>query len=163
MTIKPSPYSTHNHQACINSALQQAEQLCLKNGARLTSLRRRVFFLIWQSHKPLGAYDILNTLTTEDGRNSAPPTVYRALDFLLENNLIHRIESCNAFIGCSHLGQHHHNHFLICIQCGNVIELQQTTINQAILQAAKHEGFLTKEQRVEIIGLCNHCQESINE
>jgi Fur family zinc uptake transcriptional regulator len=74
--------------------------LCAQKGLRLTALRRRVLELVWQSHKPLGAYDILAVLSEQDGRRAAPPTVYRALDFLLENGLVHRISSLNAFVGC---------------------------------------------------------------
>lgn len=163
MTIKPLAYTPHNHQICINQALQQAEQYCVEHRIRLTSLRRRVFAMIWQSHKPLGAYEILNRLMKEDGRNAAPPTVYRTLDFLLENNLIHRIASLNAFIGCSHPGNYHQGYFLICSKCGNVLELKQTTVNQTIEKLAKQKGFLIKQQTVEVKGLCNYCQEHTNE
>ena len=90
----------HDHSQCVDSALADADALCARQGVRLTALRRRVLELVWQSHKPLGAYDILGTLSEEDGRRAAPPTVYRALDFLMENGLIHRIASLNAFIGC---------------------------------------------------------------
>lgn len=163
MSIKPLAFTPHNHEKCIDTALKQAEQLCVRNGTRLTTLRRRVLFIIWQSHKPLGAYDILNILTVEDGRSAAPPTVYRALDFLLENNLVHRIASCNAFIGCSHPSQKHEGYFLICSECGNVIELEQGPINIAIEQSAKQTGFLIQGQTVEIVGVCSICQEHANE
>lgn len=150
--------SPHDHKQCIDNALEQADKLCNERNVRLTSLRRRVLFLIWQSHKPLGAYDILNILATEDGRNAAPPTVYRALDFLLENNLIHRLASRNAFIGCTHPAQHHEGYFLICSQCDTVIELEQSTINKAIQKVADQVNFLISAQTVEVIGLCKVCQ-----
>ena len=94
----------HDHSRCVAEALAEAEALCAKQGTRLTTLRKRVLELVWASHKPLGAYDILGVLSEEDGRRAAPPTVYRALDFLLENGLVHRIASLNAFIGCVHPG-----------------------------------------------------------
>lgn len=152
-------HAEHDHQQCISNALQQAEQLCQERGVRLTSLRHRVLALIWQSHKPLGAYDILNVLATEDGRNAAPPTVYRALDFLLENHLIHRLASRNAFVGCSHPAHSHEGYFLICSQCNNVLELEQTTINKAIATAAKKADFMITGQTVEVVGLCSDCQQ----
>lgn len=152
-------HDKHDHQQCIDKALLQAEQLCSERSVRLTSLRRRVLALIWQSHKPLGAYDILNVLATEDGRNAAPPTVYRALDFLLENQLIHRLASRNAFVGCSHPAHSHEGYFLICSQCNNVLELEQSTINKAIATAASKVDFLITGQTVEVVGLCNNCQE----
>lgn len=150
----------HDHQVCIDKALQQAEELCLSRGVRLTLLRKRVLFIIWQSHKPLGAYDILNILTTEDGRNAAPPTVYRALDFLLDNQLIHRLASCNAFVGCSHPMHTHEGYFLICNQCNNVIEIEHTDINRAIEVAAQKVDFSVTNQTVEVLGLCSDCQKS---
>jgi zinc transport system ATP-binding protein len=110
----------------VHSALAEADALCTRQGLRLTALRRRVLELVWQSHKPLGAYDILAVLSEQDGRRAAPPTVYRALDFLLENGLVHRIASLNAFIGCSHPEHAHQGQFLICRECHVAIELEQT-------------------------------------
>lgn len=150
----------HDHQLCIDHALSQAEKLCKERGVRLTSLRLRVLSLIWQSHKPLGAYDILNILTVEDGHNAAPPTVYRALDFLLENHLIHRLASRNSFVGCSHPTQEHEGYFFICSQCNNVLELEQTSINQAIEKAANEAKFMVATQTVEVLGVCHSCRGS---
>ena len=150
----------HDHQLCIDHALAQAERLCKDRGVRLTSLRLRVLSLIWQSHKPLGAYDILNILTVEDGRSVAPPTVYRALDFLIENHLIHRLASRNAFVGCSHPAHAHEGCFFICSGCNNVLELEQTGINNAIEEAANKAKFMISEQTVEVLGICLSCQES---
>ena len=107
MTSIPLASRPHDHSHCVTHALGEAESLCTKSGVRLTDLRRRVLELVWQSHKPLGAYDILAVLSEQDGRRAAPPTVYRALDFLLENGLVHRIASLNAFIGCNHPGHAH--------------------------------------------------------
>ena len=89
---------------------------------RFTPLRQRVLELVWSSHKPVGAYALLDQLRDED-LGSAPPTIYRALDFLIEHGLIHRIERMNAFIGCSHPGEAHRGFFLICGECGNAEEL----------------------------------------
>ncbi len=105
--------------------MSEADALCARQGLRLTALRRRVLELVWQSHKPLGAYDILAVLSEQDGRRAAPPTVYRALDFLLENGLVHRISSLNAFIGCNHPEHAHQGQFLICRECHAAIELEQ--------------------------------------
>jgi hypothetical protein len=96
-----------------------------------------VLELVWQSHKPLGAYDILAVLSEQDGRRAAPPTVYRALDFLLENGLVHRIASLNAFIGCSHPEHAHQGQFLICRECHAAIELEQKSISDAIIASAR--------------------------
>ena len=95
-----------------------AERLCSERGLRFTPLRRRVLELVWSSHKPVGAYALLDALRNE-ALGSAPPTVYRALDFLIEQGFIHRIERMNAFVGCSHPGEAHRGFFLICGACGN--------------------------------------------
>jgi Fur family zinc uptake transcriptional regulator len=106
----------------------------------------------------LGAYDILAVLSEEDGRRAAPPTVYRALDFLLENGLVHRIASLNAFTGCNHPTHAHQGQFLICRECRAAIELQHPTISQAIIDAAAEVGFTVEGQTVEIVGLCSGCK-----
>ena len=123
-----------------------------------TALRRRVLELVWQSHKPLGAYDILAVLSEQDGRRAAPPTVYRALDFLLENSLVHRIASLNAFMGCSHPEHAHQGQFLICRECHVAIELEQTSISDAIVASATDVGFSVEAQTVEVVGLCGTCK-----
>ena len=123
---KAFPKAEHDHGDCIADALGMAEQVCAKRGARLTKLRRRVFELVWSSHAPVGAYDLLRHLARErDG--AAPPTVYRALDFLRKHGLIHRIESLNAFVGCCTPGEAHAGQFLICSRCGAAASSSSTT------------------------------------
>lgn len=148
----------HDHSHCVASALAEAESLCAKQGTRLTALRKRVLELVWASHKPLGAYDILAVLSEEDGRRAAPPTVYRALDFLLENGLVHRIASLNAFVGCVHPGELHQGQFLICKVCHTAIELELPSISEAIASGASAVGFAVENQTVEVVGLCARCQ-----
>ncbi len=97
-------------------------------------------------------------LSEEDGRRAAPPTVYRALDFLLENGLVHRIASLNAFVGCSHPAHAHQSQFLICRSCSAAVELEQTAISEAIVRGAKGVGFAVENQTVEVVGLCAGCQ-----
>lgn len=152
------PHHPHDHSLCVSEALEAAEQLCARAGVRFTVLRKRVLELVWQSHKPLGAYDILETLTREDDRRAAPPTVYRALDFLLEQGLIHRIASLNAFIGCASPEHRHEGQFLICRTCRVAIELDQPAIREAIAASAEKFGFAVQSETVEITGLCAQCQ-----
>ncbi|HAV87860.1 MULTISPECIES: zinc uptake transcriptional repressor Zur [Stutzerimonas] len=158
MPKTPLAYTPHDHDHCVSSALAEADSLCLRQGVRLTALRRRVLELVWQSHRPLGAYDILATLSEQDGRRAAPPTVYRALDFLLENGLVHRIASLNAFIGCSHPEHPHQGQFLICRNCHTAIELEQASIAEAIESAARTVDFAVETQTVEVVGLCAPCR-----
>ncbi|KOP51532.1 Fur family transcriptional regulator [Pseudomonas coronafaciens pv. porri] len=158
MPNTPLASRPHDHCHCVHSALAEADALCIKQGLRLTTLRRRVLELVWQSHKPLGAYDILAVLSEEDGRRAAPPTVYRALDFLLENGLVHRIASLNAFTGCNHPTHAHQGQFLICRVCHAAIELQHPAISNAVVDAAAGVGFAVEGQTVEIVGVCSGCK-----
>lgn len=151
-------FHPHDHSHCVHDALETADRLCSTSGARLTSLRRRVLELVWNSHRPLGAYDILNRLT-EEGHKPAPPTVYRALEFLLEQKLIHRIASRNAFIGCSHPGAAHAGYFLLCEACGNAEEIaDNSALGQAVAQVARTAEFSVYSQTLELTGRCRHCR-----
>jgi len=158
MSNTPLACTPHDHTRCVSHALAEADTLCARAGVRLTELRKRVLELVWQSHKPLGAYDILAVLSEQDGRRAAPPTVYRALDFLLENGLVHRIASLNAFVGCNHPEQPHQGQFLICRTCHAAIELEQAEVSQAIDEAARSVNFSVEAQTVEVVGLCATCR-----
>lgn len=160
MSKTPLACTPHDHDHCVSHALAEADSLCARQGVRLTALRKRVLELVWQSHRPLGAYDILAVLSEQDGRRAAPPTVYRALDFLLENGLVHRIASLNAFIGCNHPEHPHQGQFLICRHCHTAIELEQRAIAEAIDSAAGSVGFAVERQTVEVVGLCSNCREA---
>ena len=147
------------HHACIEQALAVATELCQREGLRLTPLRRRVLELVWQSHRPLGAYEILAQLSEGEERPAAPPTVYRALDFLLENGLVHRLASLNAFIGCARPHHAHQGHFLICRLCKVARELPHDAIDLAVEQVATAQGFQVEQQVVEVSGVCASCKE----
>ncbi|MBU2884309.1 transcriptional repressor [Gilvimarinus agarilyticus] len=158
MSKAPLAFSRHNHQHCVSGALQAAITLCQERGVRLTPLRKQVLELIWQSHKPLGAYALLDLLSAEAPKPVAPPTVYRALDFLLEQKLIHRIGALNAFIGCPHPDHQHASHFLLCDDCGRAEEIQSPEVSDSINQAAQGAGFNVHSQSLEVFGLCPDCR-----
>ena len=146
----------HDHSACISDALARAETLCAEQGLRLTAIRRRVLELIWDNHRPTKAYDLLHTIGQERG-NAAPPTVYRALDFLLEAGLIHKIESLNAFIGCDAGHGKSHPKFLICRSCERVAEIPSPEVDDALAHEAKRAGFRIDHETIEIGGTCTAC------
>jgi Fur family zinc uptake transcriptional regulator len=148
--------SNHNHAHCINDALVRAKAHCKNIGARLTPIRLCVLELIWQSHKPMGAYDLL-PLLEKQGFNSAPPTVYRALEFLQEQGLIHRIASLNAFLGCSHSDESHQGLFLICQDCGNAQEISNQGFDDAFTQVLKDRAFTLQHSQLEVSGICSDC------
>jgi Fur family zinc uptake transcriptional regulator len=150
----------HNHQHCIDVALDSARMLCQQRQLKFTKIRERVLVIIWASHKPVGAYAILEELAKETLRHPAPPTVYRALDFLLENGLIHRISSLNAFVGCNEPGHAHQGHFLICRHCQVAIELDTQLIYPAISAAAAQQDFAIDTASLEVVGRCAHCIEA---
>jgi len=152
------PTPDHDHGRCADEGLRHAEAVCDGRGQKFTPIRRRVLQAMLASHRPLGAYEIIDRLAEAMSR-PAPITVYRALDFLIDNGLVHRIESRNAYLACAH------NHdaistvaFLICDRCGLVGEVPATAIAGAINEAARGNGFVAKMSVVEITGTCAHCQ-----
>jgi Fur family zinc uptake transcriptional regulator len=136
--------------------LDRAEQTCARQGAQFTELRRRVLSLILEAEAPLTAYQLLDRLR-ETRKGAVPPTIYRALDFLMEQKLIHKIERLNAFIPCVESGHRHPAQFLICRQCGTVAEIEDHAAAQALEDAAEREGFHTHNTVVEIEGTCAAC------
>jgi len=152
------PAPDHDHGSCTSAAIAHAEELCAARAQRLTPMRRHVLETLLASHKPLGAYEIMEQLA--DGGRPAPITVYRALDFLRQNNLVHRIESLNAFVACVH------NHdggdpivFLICEHCGAVGEAPGGGVGEALKASSRAAGFAPKTPVIEITGICSHCRE----
>ncbi len=148
---------SHDHAACVAVALVRAEALCRSRGLRLTELRQAVLELVWDSHRPVGAYDLLEDLGKRRGR-VAPPTVYRTLDFLVANGLVHRIESLNAFVGCAAgPGEPHDSSFLICTDCGRAAELDDPRIATAITETLQESGFRAQRRTIEVAGCCADC------
>jgi Fur family zinc uptake transcriptional regulator len=154
--IFPAP--DHDHDRCASTAVAHAEAQCAARGQRLTPIRRQVLDALLGSHKPLGAYEIIERIAGET--RPAPITVYRALDFLRDNGLVHRIESHNAFVACVH------NHasddlvvFLICERCGAVGEAPGAGVAEAIKASSRTAGFSPKSPLIEIAGICSHCRE----
>lgn len=157
---QPATSQPHNHQVCIADALARAEQVCSARGVRLTPLRKTVLQLVWQNHKPLGAYVLMSMLEREDTRKVAPPTVYRALDFLLENGLIHRVHSLNAYLGCPDPEHPHASNLLICRQCGVAAEVDSRPLAKALNKMADEQEFVPEDHTLEVVGLCHHCRTS---
>ena len=155
------PHGEHHHAPAEPAeALRDAEEACLRRGAQLTPLRRRVLEMVLEAGQPVGAYALLDRLRAERP-GAAPPTVYRALDFLLAQGLIHRIERLNAFIPCneaSHGHEHEHPHqFLICRSCGRTAELSDDSVAAAVAAAARAAGFSPVRATVEVEGTCGAC------
>jgi Fur family zinc uptake transcriptional regulator len=160
MTVtKPTfPAPDHDHNRCTAEAIDHAERVCERRAQKFTPIRRQVLQALLSSHRPLGAYEVIDELAKSMPR-PAPITVYRALDFLMENGLVHRIESRNAFLACAR------DHeavgmvaFLICERCGSVGEIPAAPVAQSLNAAARATGFAPTLSVVEITGICAHCQ-----
>ena len=147
----------HDHARCIDAALDRAAVLCSRRGARLTTLRRRVLELVWQGHSAVKAYELLAELD-HGGSAAKPPTVYRALDFLIAHGLVHRLESMNAFVGCPEPEAPHDGQFLICNACGTVSEFAAPAIHTAIAGQAADLDFAIGQQTIEVRGICRFCR-----
>ena len=156
--LSPFKDSNHVHTKCLGAALVKAESSCAIRGLRLTKLRRRVLELVWGSHEPVKAYDILENLRNEY-RSAAPPTVYRALAFLRQEGFVHKIESLNSYIGCGEPGHNNAGQFLICRDCGEVAEMGDKEIVALITSKAMQLGFVIEHQTIEVKGLCTECRE----
>jgi Fur family zinc uptake transcriptional regulator len=141
----------------IESALTRAQRICAVRGARLTPVRRRVLELILLSDQPTGAYALLAQLQRGRGR-LGPPTVYRALEFLLAHKLIHKIETSSAFIACGDVEHPHESQFMICEDCGATEEIRDDEIVHSLRRLGERRGFAVARQVIEARGLCPACR-----
>lgn len=147
----------HTHGVSQEAALTLAEEYCRERGEKLTPIRRKVLELLLNSGRATKAYSLLDEMR-QIHPGSAPPTVYRALDFLLSAGLVHRIESINAFTVCHDLTQCQHGILVVCQQCGNVTELHQPKLRQALVAQIEDSGYRLASDEIELKGLCSACQ-----
>lgn len=146
----------HEHRHEPSSYLREVAQACDARGLKLTPLRHRVLELIAREKKPIKAYDLLDRLRDErDG--AAPPTVYRALDFLLEHGFIHRLASINAYTSCHHPSEAHTVPFFICDVCASATELCDQRVSGMLIEQARAMGFRPEAQTLEVHGVCARC------
>ena len=146
----------HDHAHCTADLIARAERTCERRGSKLTGQRREILSSVAQSHSAVGAYDIIERMA-EHGPRPAPITVYRALDFLLAHGLVHKIESRNAFVACSHSHEGQPAALLICETCGTVAELDAPEIFERIAQKAKAQKFSPAHTMIEMSGTCGAC------
>lgn len=149
-------FRTHDHSHCQGDALARAEDVAAERGVRLTPVRRRTLEILLEAHRAMGAYEVLERLAA-DGFGHQPPVAYRALDFLVENGLVHRIRRLNAFAACMHPGVAHAPVFLICRECDAVAETGGDAVRAALEKVAALQGFVIERANVEALGLCPAC------
>ena len=158
-TVPELAFAVHDHAHCTSDALSRAETLTTASGARLTPVRRRVLEILLEEHRALGAYDVLARLAA-DGFGNQPPVVYRALEFLVDQGLAHRIQRLNAFTACVHPGEAHAPAFLICRLCQSVAETAADSARLALEDEAARSGFTVERSTIEALGLCPTCREA---
>jgi Fur family zinc uptake transcriptional regulator len=157
MSANPAQaFHAHDHAACADDALARAEAICARAGARFTPVRRRALEILLAEHRAMGAYEVLEALAA-DGYGHQPPVAYRALDFLVEQGLAHRIRRLNAFAACMHPGETHAPAFFICRACGAVAEAPAEAVRAAMEVAARALGFAIERMNAEALGLCPGC------
>jgi Fur family zinc uptake transcriptional regulator len=152
------PHSRHDHRSCVAASLSAADALARERRLRLTPRRREVLRIVARSHRPLGAYEVLAALARNRAQTPKPPTVYRALEFLLAQGLVHRIDSRNAFIACFRPGSAHRAYFFLCEACGCASEVPGEQLGATIASVARGAGFKPSRETVEIMGLCKSCR-----
>jgi Fur family zinc uptake transcriptional regulator len=130
-------------------------------GVDLTPARRLVLDELCAAGGPVGAYEMIDRVAEKTGKRPAPIQIYRALDFLVENGLVHRLASRNAFMACDHGHDAHEPAiFLICDECGSVTEATSHEATQSLSAVAAKSGFATRAQVIELAGRCARCRQA---
>jgi len=145
------------HEAIGSAWAGQVESACAAKGLQLTALRRRVLSILSRSPAPLRAYAIIDEMARLEGRPIAPPTVYRTLEFFLDNGFVHKIESRNAYAPCERFGHAHQGVLLLCEKCGRSDEIEDAAVARLLATASARAGFAPHRQMVEVEGLCRAC------
>ncbi len=139
-------------------SLATALALCRRNKVSLTPGRRRVLEILAREGRPLGAYEMIDRVAKATGKRPAPISIYRALDFLLENSLVHRLASRNAYLACGHgHAEQEPIVFLICEVCGDVVEATSAAMRGALGELAAEAKFSPRAQVMEVAGRCRTC------
>ena len=146
----------HDHARCVQQAVDTAEKVCARKHVNLTPLRRRVLEIVWRQHEPIGAYEILAELSKGRDR-AAPPTVYRALEFLRAAGLVHRLDALNAFFGCDRPQTEHTGQFVVCSKCRRVEEMSDPALTRSLAERLRALGFDPERSAVEIKTVCTRC------
>lgn len=151
------PFHDHDHDACASAVMESAERQTVTDGIRLTPVRRRTLEILLESHRAMGAYEVLQRLS-EDGFGNQPPVAYRALDFLVEHGLAHRVRRLNAYAACLAPGHEDAPVFLICRGCDKIAESNTSMIRQALETLAADNDFRMERSTVEVLGICAACR-----
>jgi Fur family transcriptional regulator, zinc uptake regulator len=139
------------------SMIEKAEAICRARGGRLTPQRRAVLTKLLTASRPLTAYELLDLVRPEDAAIT-PASIYRSLDFLVDAGLVHRLDSTRSFVACDHPDHPHNGQFLICRECGTVVEAEDKRIARAAEDLGERHGFTLEHRSVELTGVCGACR-----
>jgi len=145
--------------AAIAQRLQTAQDLCQQRGTRLTPIRRKVLEIMLRQDRSLKAYELLDEVRRIQA-NATPPTVYRALEFLSAQGLIHRLDAINAWTACRDASGAHHDLLIICVHCGAVAELSEPELSAHLAHKAAESGFVLTSPETELRALCHSCAQA---
>ena len=143
----------------LKASIHRVEEICKSNKLGLTEIRKQVFEIIVKKNKPIKAYEILDKISNINNKLSHPPTVYRAIDFLIENGFVHKLNSINSFVGCFHPKAHKECYFLICKKCNIYQECCDDSLKDRISKTAVHNNFVISNTTLEIEGHCLDCSQ----
>lgn len=155
-TDPAAAFHVHDHAHCSHDVLAEADRIARDRRLRLTPVRRRALEILLESHRAMGAYDVLERLA-EDGYGNQPPVAYRALEFLVEHGLAHRIRRLNAFTACMQPGAAHAPAFFICDSCDAIAEVSEAAVRHLLNETAAAIGFTVTRVNVEALGTCPAC------
>ena len=144
----------------IKDAITGISNICKQNNLGFTTIRKIVYEIIIKYNKPIKAYEILDEFRKKTGKTSHPPTVYRAIDFLINNGFIHKLNSINSFVGCFHPNVHKECYFLICKKCNVYKECCDIHLKKNILETANQNDFIVTNTTLEIEGYCQSCNKT---
>lgn len=145
--LHPEP-SQHDVTAIVERARSMAKQ----SGRRFTTIREHVYVSLLRAERPMKAYDIIDTL---DGVGAQkPPTVYRALEWLIEMGLVRRIATVSKFVAAPLDSSPHSIAYLLCRRCGQAEVIDIGAAGQSLRATAKAKGFQEDETVIELMGLC---------
>lgn len=141
--------------------MASAASRCKEAGGRLTIKREEILKVLLASKVPLSAYEVLDLYTQNKQASMPPMSVYRILEFLEQQQLIHRLGSQNKFIACSHIHDNCHHQvsqFLICRDCHSVKEISiEQGLIKALNQQVKDGGYQLLSPQLELDCICNQC------
>lgn len=150
-------FRRHDHAGCSADMLARAQELAEAGALRLTPVRRAALEILLEAHRAMGAYEVLDRLAAA-GFGRQPPVAYRALDYLVDHGLAHRVQRLNAYVACHHPGERHAPVFLICRACDRVAEAPGARVRAALDAGAAAAGFAVERASVEAVGLCPACR-----